>query len=176
MALITRFTRLFTADMHAVLDRMEEPEALLRQSLREMEDAVNDLTRQLKLREEDLTKNRERQRQTEQSIARLSEELDLSFEAANDELIRRCLRRRLEQQRQLDQLKSLQTQLEAEVAQLAPRLNAQGDQLEALRQKAALFDVAPECGPVEGARDPYAVTEADVDLALLRELQQRRAS
>ncbi len=40
MALITRMTRLFTADLHAVLDRLEEPDVLLKQALREMEDDV----------------------------------------------------------------------------------------------------------------------------------------
>ena len=38
MALINRISRLFTADMHAVLDRLEEPDVLLKQALREMED------------------------------------------------------------------------------------------------------------------------------------------
>ena len=40
MALISRVSRLFTADVHAVLDRIEEPEVLLKQAIREMEDEV----------------------------------------------------------------------------------------------------------------------------------------
>ena len=40
MALINRMSRLFTADVHAVLDRIEEPEALLKQAIREMEEEV----------------------------------------------------------------------------------------------------------------------------------------
>lgn len=36
MALINRATRLFRADLHAVLDRIEEPDILLRQAVREM--------------------------------------------------------------------------------------------------------------------------------------------
>ena len=34
MAIVTRLTRLFRADAHAVLDRLEEPEVLLRQAVR----------------------------------------------------------------------------------------------------------------------------------------------
>jgi hypothetical protein len=41
MALITRVSRLFRADVNAVLDRMEEPEILLRQAVREMEEEVD---------------------------------------------------------------------------------------------------------------------------------------
>ena len=38
MPIINRISRLFTADLHAVLDRIEEPEALLKQAIREMEE------------------------------------------------------------------------------------------------------------------------------------------
>ena len=38
MALINRISRLFKADFHAVLDQIEEPEQLLKQAIREMED------------------------------------------------------------------------------------------------------------------------------------------
>ena len=37
MALITRLSRLFQADFHAVLDRIEEPDIQLKQAVREME-------------------------------------------------------------------------------------------------------------------------------------------
>ena len=40
MALVSRLTRLFQSDFHAVLDRIEEPDALLRQAVRDMEDAL----------------------------------------------------------------------------------------------------------------------------------------
>ena len=40
MTLITRLGRLFRADMHAVLDGLEEPTMLLRQAVRDMEDVL----------------------------------------------------------------------------------------------------------------------------------------
>ena len=40
MALITRVARLFRADLHAVLDRIEEPDVLLKQAVREMEEEL----------------------------------------------------------------------------------------------------------------------------------------
>ena len=40
MELINRIARLFKADFHAVLDQIEEPEALLRQAIRDMEDEL----------------------------------------------------------------------------------------------------------------------------------------
>ena len=41
MALVTRLTRLFQADFHAVLDRIEEPDLQLRQAVREMQYALD---------------------------------------------------------------------------------------------------------------------------------------
>lgn len=40
MALINRISRLFSADFNAVLDRIEEPDVLLKQALREMEEDI----------------------------------------------------------------------------------------------------------------------------------------
>ena len=48
MALITRLSRLFQADLHAVLDRIEEPDTLLRQAMREMEEALDPDAQQIK--------------------------------------------------------------------------------------------------------------------------------
>ena len=40
MTLLARLTRILQADLHDALDGMEEPASLLRQSLREMEQAL----------------------------------------------------------------------------------------------------------------------------------------
>ena len=40
MTLLTRISRLFRADFHALLDSLEEPDVLLRQALREMEEEM----------------------------------------------------------------------------------------------------------------------------------------
>ena len=40
VALINRVTKLFQADINAVLDRIEEPEVVLKQALREMEESL----------------------------------------------------------------------------------------------------------------------------------------
>ena len=53
MALISRVSRLLRADLHAVLDHLEEPDVLLRQAVREMEEALaGDTARLQRLRRE----------------------------------------------------------------------------------------------------------------------------
>ncbi|MGH8626524.1 MAG: PspA/IM30 family protein [Gammaproteobacteria bacterium] len=49
MALITRVARLFRSDLHVVLDRVEEPEVLLRQAIREMEEELSSDEQRIKL-------------------------------------------------------------------------------------------------------------------------------
>ena len=179
MAIVNRITRLFTADVHAVLDRLEEPDALLRQAIREMEAALAEHTLQLKALELERDLVRRRGAEIERTLTGIREEIDLSFAAGNETLVRTCLRRRLEAerlQRMLEQRAALLTQ---QIDQATPVLEQQRERLESMRQKAALFDVEiASSANADGSHWNSAdcgVSEADVDLALLRE-RQRRAS
>ncbi|MBK8069985.1 MAG: PspA/IM30 family protein [Rhodanobacteraceae bacterium] len=177
MAIAARITRLFTADVHAVLDRLEEPEALLRQAIRDMESALAEQVRRLQalaLEREQLDR---RSAEIERALAGVAGELDLSFAAGNEALVRRCLRRKLEGERMQRLHAQRREQVLALVAQLTPQIEQQRERLEAMRQKAALFDVEPPgCEESHVGSDDACVSEADIDLALLREQQARRAS
>lgn len=180
MAIVNRITRLFTADVHAVLDRLEEPDALLRQAIREMEAALTERTRELKALELDLELVRARSSEVERALAAIREEIDLCFAAGHEALVRTCLRRRLEGERLLRMLSQRVAALTQQIEQTAPVLEQQRERLETMRQKAALFDVelasgaSTDCSRWAGAETP--VSEADIDLALLREQQARRSS
>ena len=180
MAIVNRITRLFTADVHAVLDRLEEPDALLRQAIREMEAALAEHTLQLKALELERDLVRRRGAEIERTLTGIREEIDLSFAAGNEALVRTCLRRRLESerlQRVLEQRVALLTQ---QIDAATPVLEQQRERLESMRQKAALFDVEISTSAhADGARwnsGDSCVSEADIDLALLREQQLRRGS
>lgn len=176
MALMVRFARLLRADVHAVLDRLEEPETLLRQSIREMDEELAEAGRELKAREQEQRQLGARRRELDATLARLAAELDLAFGAGNDALTRGLLRRRLEHERYARHVEQRLAALDADVAERRRVLDEQRQRLDALRQKAALFDVAP---PAEGgepaAPADFAVTDEDVELALLRERQRRGA-
>lgn len=176
MAIVDRITRLFNADVHAVLDRIEEPEALLRQAIREMEEALAARTRQLHQLEQESDALARRRAELERALAGVRGEIELCFDAGDEALLRRCLRRRLEAeraQRMLEQrADALGRQLEA-----ARQTHAQQqERLDGMRQKAALFDVETASTAAPWAPEEAAVSEADVELALLRERQARRAS
>lgn len=178
MALMTRLSRLFRADVHAVLDRLEEPDVLLRQALREMEDEVARGTQLQKARELERAQLQARSTELQKGLAAIGGELDLCFAAGNDALIRTLLRRRLEGERIVKHLAQRIAALGQQLDGQRATLEEQRRQLEALRQKAALFDAEPgreERGDAAGwSAEAFAVSDADVELAMLRERQQRR--
>ena len=178
MAIMTRLTRLFRADVHAVLDRMEEPDVLLRQAIREMEEEVAQNAQFLRARELERRQAQARLEAIESTRREIAEQLDLCFDAKNEDLARTLLRRRLEGERMGRHLGQRIAGLDKLVTERRAQLEDQRRRLETLRQKAEVFDVdAAQSQSGEGAPsgvEDFVVTDADVDLALLREQQQRR--
>lgn len=177
MAILTRLTRLFRADLHAVLDRIEEPDLLLRQSLREMEDALADAGRRLQAERGRRAAIGRRLQELQTALAGIPAELALCFEAGNDDLARMLLRRRLEGERLLAHLQRQATTRDAAIEEQQAVVGRQREQFERLRQQAELHAPAADDADagLDARRDaPFTVTDADVELALLRE--RRRAS
>ncbi len=174
MALINRLTRLFRADLHAVLDRIEEPELLLRQSLRDMQEALN----QGRLRQAELSENLAqidtRHAEVCAGIEAIAGELDLCFAEDKEDLARGLLRRRLQDQHIAAGLAERRARLALEHGKLTTTLADQQRRLEAMQHKAALFQSQPPSAEPEAAR--REVSEEEVELALLRERRARRSS
>jgi phage shock protein A len=173
MALINRMSRLFTADVHAVLDRIEEPDALLKHAVREMEEelARNELTaRSLELEHGALG---ERQRKTRDALTELGEQLDVCFASGDDELARKVIKRRLETERLERNVGERREALERELAARRAVIGEQREQLDVMRQKAELLSAA---GGDDWSKPDFAVGEAEVEVALLRERQKRQPS
>lgn len=178
MALITRLTRLFRADAHAVLDRLEEPDVLLRQAVREMEEEAARNAQALKALELEHEHTRRRIGEIESSLSGMAGELDLCFAADNHNLVRILLRRRLEGERLAQHLGQRLARQSADILQRRGALDDQRQRLEGMRQKAAIFDVESSVEKTDAgwAAPDIAVSEDDIDLALLREQQRRKAS
>jgi phage shock protein A len=175
MALITRVSRLFQADFHAVLDRIEEPEAILRQAVREMEEELaRDEQRSTMLQQE------QRQIVTritgfEQSLQDIEEELGACFAAGNDDLARASIRRRLEAQRLVGNLSRKLGEIGETLDALKTRIRENRSRLESMRQKAELLaDESTRTRTAENWNTPeVTVSDEEVEVALLREKQHR---
>ena len=175
MALITRVARLFRADFHAVLDRVEEPDILLRQSIREMEDNLAHDEKAYQRQRQEADQLAKKAAELERSHGALNEELDVCFNADKEDLARTLIRRRLETERSLQLVAQRREVLAGQLDQLAQRLADNRTRYESMRQKAELFDDQqrePEGIPAWQGTD-IRVGDEDVEVALLKERQRR---
>jgi phage shock protein A len=167
-------SRLFTADVHAVLDRIEEPDVLLKHAVREMEEELargEQRSRALVHEHEALG---ERQRKTEALLAELDEQLDLCFENGNEDLARKVVKRRLETERLERHVVERRATLAKELAALRATVEEQREQLDVMRQKAELL--ASTINSDEFRSGDFVIGDAEVEVAYLRERQKRQRS
>ena len=94
MALVTRLSRLFQADFHAVLDRIEEPDLQLRQAVREMQFALDHDRQRLQLLQHEAEQLEQRKGTQNGKLQSLDDELDLCLAAEQEDLARDLVRRK----------------------------------------------------------------------------------
>jgi len=178
MALITRVSRLFQADFHAVLDRIEEPEVLLRQAVREMQEELARDEQRGRLMHHEQGQLTARETELEQSLQDIKEQLDVCFDTGNDDLARACIRRKLEAQRFCKGLAHKRRALQEALDELDKRLGENRSRLESMQQKAELLaEESARTRPADNwSLADIRIGEEDVEVAFLREKQHRRRS
>lgn len=182
MALINRVSQLFRADFNAVLDRIEEPEQLLKQAVRDMEDELAASERRVAacLREQEILEMR--RKEVAASADELDAELDLCFDAGKDDLARGIVRRKLEARRLANRLNARLSENERFLEAERRQLEENSATLDGLRQKAELFVHSPP-KKSEADSDSFArmsrdirIAEDEVEIAFLREKSARGES
>lgn len=174
MALLTRLTRLLRADLHALLDRMEAPDVLLQQALREMDADLQTRQQQQKQRVLQCQRIEQQLLLLEQQKQQFQSELDLCFESCNDALARTFLRRQLETQQRIQQLQFNHHALQQHIERASDELAQQQAQFDSLQQQAEAFTSPEVPAPSSSGDTPCQITEADVELALLKAKKERR--
>jgi phage shock protein A len=181
MALITRLSRLFRSDLHAVLDRIEEPEVLLRQAIREMEEELSSDEQRIKLMTHEQGQIAGRLADLDLQLADIEEQLDVCFASNKVDLARALIRRKLEAGQLQKAMDKKRETLEEKLKTLSARLAENRLRLGGMRQKAELLAAEPQtegAGYGWSAMEPgqYRVRDEDVEVALLREKQKRSRS
>ena len=175
MALVNRVARLFTADLHAVLDRIEEPQVLLKQAIREMEDELAVSEQRIKWLRHESDALSTRIGEIEQSLVTMNEELDVCFASDEEDLARSLIRRKLETERVLANLEQRRTGNEKMLCGHETSLDENRSHLESLRQKADLL-VDDTCSAEDTQVDrTFTVRNDEVEVAFLREKQKRES-
>ena len=178
MALITRISRLFRADFNAVLDRIEEPDVLLKQALREMEEDVHSDEQQLKLLLNDYSQSELKIKEIKGNIEQVNQELDICFESNETELARSQVKRKLEMQRYEKHLKSKLTSLEKRKSELENRISENKERLTSMQQKLDLLinDESLKQGDEVFSNVNVTINKDEIEMAFLKEKQARGAS
>lgn len=179
MTLVTRLSRLFTADFHAVLDRIEEPDILLQQALREMEEDLTRNEQGVKQLQHQYATFSARENEVEASLQALDEELDICFDSGEEQLARVTIRRKLETERQSRSIASQQDKTRQLLSEQQKLLAQKRLQLESMRQKAELLgqETPPHTSVAADTNGwmpgQLAISDDEVEVAWLREKQRR---
>lgn len=178
MALITRISRLFRADFNAVLDRIEEPDVLLKQALREMEEDLQSDKQQLKFLDKEYVQLETKTKDIERSLEQVNKELDICFDSNETELARSQIKRKLEIQRYEKHLKSKLESKSAKIADLKIRIQENKSRFTVMQQKLELLiDEEPQVdGDMLYSNLNEVIKDDDIEMAFLREKQARSAS
>jgi phage shock protein A len=162
--------------MHAVLDQIEEPEAVLRQAIREMEEELARQRQRRKWLGGEIESAAVKRESLENLVRDLDARLDIAFANDNEPLARRLTRRKLETAQLAERSKDKRQTLAKQLEELEALLEANADRLEGMQQKAALL-TADDSGIADGG-DVRAseIDDDDVEIAFLREKQARAAS
>ena len=173
MALITRLSRLFEADFHAVLDRIEEPELQLRQAVREMQFALDQDRQRTGLLQHEAAQLDKATSGLCASIEALDQELDICLDADKEDLARDLVRRKLAAEKQLHAIRGQAEVIDAQRRDLETAIDEQGQQLAAMKQKLNLFAGQENGFGRGGYSPPEAIRSEEIEIALLREKQRR---
>ena len=184
MALINRISRLFKADFHAVLDQIEEPELLLKQAIRDMEDELAAAEQRIALCAHDQETLSARKAELESAVVDFDKELDLCFASQKENLAKGLIRKKLEAERLLKRLASKHAANEQYLAEQRRMLEENGATLESLRQKADLFahrapvhgDGSSEFDDIAWMAREMTVGDDEIEIAFLREKSIRSTS
>ena len=143
MSILSRMFRLCKADLHGVMDQIEDKRLLLKQYLREMENAL----KQKQTRQSALNHTRRQiqndllQRRLE--LEKLEKELDLAIRKDKDDIAKMLIRKCRSLNACCEAMQNRQQRLEEEEAHLAKILDHQQLQYQALKAKAADSDREP---------------------------------
>lgn len=178
MPLINRLSRLVSADLNAVLDRLEEPEILLKQAVRDMEAELIAEERGVKRLKGDRERLGARAEDAERTATEIDAQLDLCFADGNETLAKKLILRKLRNRRLARRLAADADVIDAELDERLTTLDDNREKLESMRQKAECFTAEREREepPASGVEPDWAIGDDEVEAAFLAEKARRSAS
>lgn len=172
MKILNRITRLFKADMHGILDALEQPEIILKQAVRDMQAEIDAATTNIAT----FAKQQEQHEQTRQNLNSYIEELQQQIQFCltdnKETLSKSVIRKKLQAELSLKQITEQLAIINANQQQKITETAERSEKLQAIRDKLALFTQATELNKPSYAELNPNISEDDVELAFLYEQQR----
>jgi phage shock protein A len=166
MAILTRIFQQFKADIHGVMDQIEDQGLLLKQHLRDMEDSLAQKETQLKRIENARDQAQQEFQKGKKETDSLESDLEVAIKKDRDDIARMLIKK-------LKPLSRIQTErynhidlLNHEIAQFKENIEQQRLQYETLKQKATAYFHRTE---KQGWQEPWAATPSDFNVHELSE-------
>lgn len=128
MKTFKRFKSIVSANMNSALDKMEDPQKMIRLLIAELEETLTEAKVSTAARIADKVSRQEEKKQVESGIKRWTNRAELAVEKGRDDLAREALKERKHLEGRLDVL-------DMEVAQLEEIVAVQQDQIVSLQEK-----------------------------------------
>jgi phage shock protein A len=181
MGIMTRMLRLFKADIHGVMDQIEDKELLLKQYLREMESSLQHKASRLKQITQTVRKIDQDLDLRAEEIEKLEKDLGLALRKEKDDIAKLLIRKQRLQQASREQLQRQRQTLNEEKEQLGKLIDEQQCHYDQLKIKAATFFRQAEQRRFEESQTilgdsvvSYASDDQEIELELMRRKEQIR--
>jgi len=172
MTLIARMSKLFQADIHAVLDKIEEPEILLKQAIREMSESIATQEQTIRSCENQRQQLTGKQSQLLESLSDIQEKLALCFQSDKDDLARLLIKRKLETQQSHCLISEKITAYSEKISRLTQQLTEHQAQLAGMQQKADAFLDKDKTDIGQCLYPPLAIPDEEVEVEFLSAKQK----
>ena len=181
MGIATRFVRLVKADLHGVMDHMEDKGLMLKQCLRDMEAHIDSAEEELKHMEAVRERALDDHARVTAEIQSIEKDLTLAMDNERDDIARNLIRRLKPRQSHAEEIDRKLISLQKELADKAEKLDADKREYERVSLEADRF-----LGEIESRRQTEAWTtaqkvvgagepsEEEVELELLRRKENRK--
>jgi phage shock protein A len=174
MTLITRISRLFKADLHGILDGLEEPQEVIKQAIRDMEEDIAAQERRLEELRAIMQRLAREAQETTATMQEIESQIDICFAAENEALARNLIRKRLEMARRAKGIARAQEETQAQSDGLATRIATHKAQLASVVQKLRAYEetqprnpwASSPCAALQGGS---VITDDEVEVAFLEE-------
>ena len=182
MTLVCRIGRLFKADLHGILDTLEEPELVLKQAIREMEEEVvrgEQVVKELVRKQEKMEGSRA---ECARTLGEIAAQIELCFQSKKEELARSCIRRKLELERHRKHLERVLESVSVQKVHIESGLAEKREKLVKIMEKVEVLRADPNLAQGRKDRDGISepacvsVSDEDVELAYLAEKLRRESS